>query len=318
MKLVKIGVVRGGVHNVDYQKSISSGAILLRALRENKNYIVSDILIDKDEVWHIDGLPIKPAQLIPKVDICISTLNKPLHKGGYVESILRSLGVRCIHSPKSALKGYIPENLKSLVESIGLRLPERLEFSEFTKSLYKQIHHKFAPPYVLSIVNSFGETEFLKVLKDLNEIEEILISRSLEQGEFYLLEEYISGDEWSVSVMPNFRDNAFYVLHPFYVDTFHKPFFKNQEFSPSAKDKFANVGIREHLTLYSRLMIGVMPDSVPRTFVFRHLEGKNPVLIRIKEHYLLNEDEHLLNSLKESNISQTEFLDFVLDNHHFI
>lgn len=54
--MIRIGVIRGGSNIDGYQKSISDGSIILRALREHDDYSPHDILIDKNEKIYVDGV----------------------------------------------------------------------------------------------------------------------------------------------------------------------------------------------------------------------------------------------------------------------
>jgi D-alanine-D-alanine ligase-like ATP-grasp enzyme len=315
MQTVCVGVVRGGTDNVDYKKSMSAGSVLLRALREHDEYSSSDILIDKDSVWHLDGVPINPHQLINKIDLCIVTMEKPLDNLGYVESIIRSLGIKCVHNPKSALRGYIPESLRNAIESVGVRITRALEIENPDRDLLKNIHNTFSPPYSLNFVNRLGVVSHIFHASNLNDVVDVFEYHQKPEEGNYLIEEYTPGDEWAVTVMPDFRGVKYYTLHPVYVGSVSPAFKSNLPKNRSAQDKFAAPAVRESLDLYSKLAAAAMPNSVPTTFVFRHLEDRKPVLLRAIEHYLLNDNEMLINAMHESAVTESEFLDLILNNN---
>ncbi len=149
MHTVRVGVIRGGSNLRGYQKSISDGSIILRALREHHNYEPHDILIDQNEVMHVDGVPTVPSNLAHTVDICISTITYPLSKNGPIEKIVSSFGIPCVHTPKEALRGYIPDTLKDKIRSVGIRLPRHMILDVNDENLAHKIHKTFSPPYVL-------------------------------------------------------------------------------------------------------------------------------------------------------------------------
>ncbi len=314
MATVRVGVVRGGTHSRFHQKSISDGAILLRALREHEMYEPHDILIDKDEVWHMDGLPIKPEKLAFHMDLCISTIEHPLQSSGYIESILRNFGIQCMHAPKESLRGYIPDSLARKIESVGVRIPRRLNLGE-SNNFLRDVHATFSPPYSLVFVNRKGEMDHLYHAKHMNDLAEFLNAHEQEDTGSYILEEYIPGDEWAVTVMPNFRETAWYTLHPIYVGTVTPAYRSNAPISRSAEGRFAAPNIREALDLYSKLASSVMEINIPTTFVFRHMEGRKPTLFRIIERHMIESDETLLNALKENAIPESDFAHMMIEKN---
>lgn len=315
MQTVCVGVLRGGTDSVDYKKSMSSGSILLRALREHDDYDSHDILIDKNGVWHLDGVPVKPHQLINKIDLCIVTIEKPLKDLGYVESVIRSLGINCIHNPKSALRGYIPESLRNAIESVGVRMSRSLEVENPDVDFLKNIHNTFSPPYSLNFVNRLGEVSHIFHASNLNDVVDVFDNYQKKEEGNYIIEEYTAGDEWAVTIIPEFRGVKYYTLHPVYVGTINPAFKSNLPKNRSAQEGFANPAVREVLDLYAKLAAAAMPNNIPITFIFRHLEDRKPVLLRAIEHYILNNNTMLLDAMQESTVTESEFLDIILKNN---
>ena len=314
MDLIRVGVIRGGSNTSGYQKSISDGSIILRALREHDNYEPYDILIDRDEVWHLDGVPIMPSNLTSLVDIVISTIIYPLNQNGYVENIMKVLGIKCIHVPNDALLGYIPDSLRKEIQSVGIRLPEFLEINPHDNDLPKKIHQKFSPPYSLVSKDLIGRVNHISHVNNINELFDLLNNEDFSSHK-YILEEYIPGDKWAVTVMPNFRKSVWYTLHPFYLGTINPAFRSGAKLSRSAEGRFASPAVRESLDLYSKLASGTINPSVPTTFVFHHIENKKPVLFRIINRHILTDDEELLSALRESVVSEGEYLDRIIKNY---
>jgi len=311
MKKVRVGVVRGGSNKSDYQKSISTGSILLRALREHDDYEPVDILIDQEESWHLDGTPLIPHQLVYKVDLCIVTIEKPL-KGGYVENNIRALGIKCFHNPPAALRGYIPDSLKKVIESIGVRIPNRLELSEFDDKTLRTLHNTFSPPYTINFVNSFGEVNHIFHTSNFDDVIDVFNHHEKPEQGIYVIEEYTPGDEWAVTVVPDFRDVKYYTLSPVYLGSLNPAFRSNIPKNLSSESGFASATVRQSLDLYAKLAAAVLPNNVPTTFVFRHLLDKKPVLTRAIERYYLNDDEMLTSALRESAIPESEFLNLII------
>lgn len=314
--MIRIGVIRGGTNKNDYQKSISNGSILLRALRSHDEYQEHDILIDQDENWHLDGVPILPSTLIHKIDIAILTIKHPLLNNGYVENILKSLGIKTVSIPKESLRGYIPESLKEKISNIGIHLPRKLEIDFNDPNLANNIHKTFSPPYSFVVYKDNGE---LHQALHFNTIQDLF--DNLEQNEInidhkYFIEEYIHGDQWAVTVIPNFRGFVWYSLHPVYMDTVKPAFRSNTKLSHHAQSKFAGPNVKNSLDLYSKLIAGSLKPTKPITLIFRDNQIQRPTLMHILERHLLEDDELLQNALQESVITEGEYLAHILQNYN--
>ena len=69
-KLKRVGVLRGG-EGKHYTSSLQKGGEIISHIFESLSdkYKVFDILIDKDNKWHLNGVPIVPADLLHRVDV---------------------------------------------------------------------------------------------------------------------------------------------------------------------------------------------------------------------------------------------------------
>lgn len=311
-KTVRVGIVRGGTEARGYQKSLSDGAILLRALREHSEYEPHDILIDKDEIWHMDGVPVRPERLAFHLDFCISTVEHPLENQGFVESILRNFGISCIHAPKEALRGYIPDSLARKIESVGVRTARRMKIGD-SGNFFRDVHATFSPPYSVVFVDQKGRVQNLYHAKHMHDLAHFLDNHQSQSSGEYFLEEYVSGDEWAVTVMPRFRETLWYTLHPVYVGTVNPAFRSTPPASRSREEGFAAPSVREALDLYAKLAAAALELDIPMTFVFRHQEGRKPALLRAMERHMIEDDHSLLHALKESAIPESEFTHMMIE-----
>ena len=66
MSQLRVGILRGGPSS-EYEVSLLTGASILKALPEK--YKKEDILITKDGVWHLRGIPIDPLNLANHLDV---------------------------------------------------------------------------------------------------------------------------------------------------------------------------------------------------------------------------------------------------------
>ena len=78
MEKKRVGILRGGMGN-QYTSSIRKGGDIISHIFENlsEKYKVVDILIDKEGVWHLNGIPTKPADLVRKIDVVWDTSEHP-------------------------------------------------------------------------------------------------------------------------------------------------------------------------------------------------------------------------------------------------
>src|SRR5262245_882611 len=66
----RVGILRGGTGE-NYSSSLIEGGDIISHITQNlaEKYKTVDILIDRDGVWHLNGLPIVPAEVAHKVDV---------------------------------------------------------------------------------------------------------------------------------------------------------------------------------------------------------------------------------------------------------
>ncbi len=312
---MRVGIVRGGSSKYGYQKSMNDGSILLRALKEHIEYEPVDVFIDQSEIWHVDGVPIPVNKLVHNVDMCINTITNPLQKLGFVETIIKSFGIPCIFAPKESLRGYIPEDLSRKLKSIGIHIPNKSNIDLNDPNAIKNIHLKFSPPYIVNFANPWGQVDTVVNTTKIDELKNAIENHYTGANGKYYSQEFINGDEWAVTVIPNFRDLPWYTLHPIYVQTIAPAFRETAPVSKSAIGQFANPVVRNTLDLYARLVAGNLKTSVPLTmhFVYRD-ERRPPSLVKIIERHTLDSDESLLHALNENAISHKDFIHMLIQN----
>ncbi len=315
MNRVRVGIMRGGTSILGYRRSISDGAILLRALREHDEYEPVDILIDKSEVWHIDGVPTTPEKIVHKIDVCLSTIEKPLKKEGYAHVILRTLGVKVLHTPPSALRGYIPESLKEKIRSVGVRMPRHIEIGSMDDGIISYIHKNFSPPYSIHFVNVDGVMQHIFHATTLEDVHDVFTHHEKTEIGNYMVEDFIPGEKWAITVIPGYRGMRHYTTHPVYLGLVNPPFRSNIPVSRSAMHGFADPATKESLDLYAKLVSSAIDTNHPKTLIFHFEPKKKPVLMRIIDRHLLHDDYLLTSSMKESGITEADFVKLILDRN---
>lgn len=213
----RVGVLRGG-EGKNYAFSLQKGGEILSHIFENLSdkYKVLDILIDKEGNWHLNGAPIKPADLIHKVDMVWNTA----HSG--ISPILNNLSIP--HTGFSHFSSAL-ENSKNLLkehmEKIGISMPRFLVLPVYQKDfdgpreLYpakkaKEIFEKFPSPW---IVKSFTTDSNMGIhlAKTFPELVEA-IADGVKHEKSILVEEFITGKVASVHSVPMFRDQDIYTF----------------------------------------------------------------------------------------------------------
>src|SRR3989344_9092148 len=66
----RIGILRGGTGR-HYKSSLQKGGEVISHISKklSDKYKPVDILIDKDYIWHVNGVPINPGNLMQKIDM---------------------------------------------------------------------------------------------------------------------------------------------------------------------------------------------------------------------------------------------------------
>ncbi len=219
MSLTNVAVLRGGDART-HAMSLISGQSVIDALELHDKYNPIDIFVDKNFVWHNKGLPIKPFDILDKVDLVFNTLYGEYGASGKLQNLLEQSNVP-FTGPKSFTAGITYNRSLSLLElKKNKDLLPKLQFQEqyfinifdlLDKDLLdivNEIFQKMSPPYVLKPIksdNSFG-VAYAETQDDLIN----LISKMLPEFEELVVEEYIEGQKISVSLLENFRGKDVY------------------------------------------------------------------------------------------------------------
>ncbi len=206
----RVGVLRGGDGD-HYDTSLRQGGEVISHIHENlgSNWKVFDILIDKDNVWHLNGMPVEPAKLSEKVDVVWNASHHSL------SNILESLFVPTV-GPKS-FSGALSESRKMLekhMKEIGVKMPRHillpayLEDIDGPKDKYiikkaREVFEKFGAPWV---VKSFTleKTMGIHLAKTYPQLIEA-IADGVNHGKSILIEEFIIGKVASTHSVAGFR-----------------------------------------------------------------------------------------------------------------
>ncbi|MDD5721500.1 MAG: hypothetical protein PHT16_03605 [Candidatus Pacebacteria bacterium] len=179
----RVGVLRGG-SGKHYKSSLQKGGEIISHIYERlgKKYKVMDILVDKDYVWHLGGLPINTSDLINKIDVVWNTTHPSF------SNILDSLAI-----PNAGNKDYLLEKLKQF----GVQMPR----SVISPKSAREVFGKFGAPW---IVKSSNEIRIVKTFDELSKI--------INDSDDVIVEEFILGKIASLHSVPGFRGQEIYIF----------------------------------------------------------------------------------------------------------
>lgn len=215
----RIGILRGGTGE-HYNASLKKGGDIILYIQENLSdkYQPVDILVDKDYLWHLGGIPVSPSELPQKIDLVWNVAHPSL------SNILESLSIPNIGT--SAFFGTLSNSrdlLKEHLKSIGVNMPRHMVLplyqSDFDgpRETYamkkaKKVFEKFGSPW---IVRSFVPHSDMAVhlCKTFSQLVDA-IEDGLNHQTSILVEEFISGKVASVHTVAGFRGEDIYTFPP--------------------------------------------------------------------------------------------------------
>jgi D-alanine-D-alanine ligase len=221
--LIRVGVLRGGPSD-EYDLSLKSGATALKHLSHDK-YHVTDVFIDRKGVWHVNGLAVKPADILSRLDVVVNALHGQYGEDGKVQQILDQHGIP--YTGSGMLASAIAMNkalTKQALAKSGIKMPRHISLNKSeieVQKLGKKIDHKidskineifrsFSLPVVVKPASN-GSSIGLHIAKSFAELEQAIVA-AFQYGETILVEEFIKGIEATVGVISDFRGSKLYSL----------------------------------------------------------------------------------------------------------
>jgi D-alanine-D-alanine ligase len=216
---IKVGILRGGTGR-HYESSLRKGGDLISHISKNLSdkYKTVDILVDKKGKWHINGIPVNPADLAHKVDVIWNTVR------ANVSSTLQNFSIPHIsNSIFSSTLENSREMLEEHIKDIGIQMPRSIVLPLYQKDFdgpreryaikkAKEIFEKFGSPW---IVKSFTDDSDMGIhlAKTFGELAEA-IEDGVAHAKSILVEEFIGGKVASMHSVPSFRGQDIYVFPP--------------------------------------------------------------------------------------------------------
>lgn len=209
----RIGILRGGV-SPEYHFSLQTGANVQRALAD-AGFEAIDMLLDKDGVLHIKGVPADLEKVQSSVDTVWNALHGEFGEDGQVQRILESYGIPYTGSGTlaSALT-FNKQMAKDTAKKLGLHTPQSLimipDGTESVSEITARIYKTMAPPWVVKPLSGGGSVHAYFAFTPL-ELSQF-VDDSVVHGTPFIVEQYIEGREAAVGVVNDFRTESEYVL----------------------------------------------------------------------------------------------------------
>jgi D-alanine-D-alanine ligase len=248
--MIKVGVIRGGISG-EYEVSLASGAQVLSHLRSDimkDKYSAIDIFIDRNGIWHINGIPTTMDKIIHRVDVIINALHGDYGEDGKVQQLLEQWGIPYTGSgPFASALGYNKLLTKQEFTKLGINTPEHILFpayqedfdsvrerphgvsasvtsgrlfsngvdepkSRYAQTKAREVWERLPPPWIVKPLTG-GSSMGMHVCKTFQSLVDAF-EEGVNEKVSVLVEEFIKGKEATVGVIDNFRGEKVYTLPP--------------------------------------------------------------------------------------------------------
>jgi D-alanine-D-alanine ligase len=209
----RIGILRGGV-SPEYDISLKTGANVQRALHEAGLEAV-DMLLDKNGVLHIKGIPADLETSKDSVDLVWNALHGDFGEDGQVQQLFEQYGIPYTGSPADVAQlAFNKQSAKEQAKALGIDTPTSLlimpEGDESVSAVTQRIYKTMAPPWVLKPLAGGGSVRTYFAFTPLELAH--FVEESISDQQPFIAEQYILGREAAVGVMDSFRSQEPYVL----------------------------------------------------------------------------------------------------------
>ncbi len=217
--LTRVAVLRGGPSS-EYDVSLKTGAGVLSALAlpidgQGVKYKTKDILITKDGMWHMDGLPTTPEGVSRNADVAFIALHGEYGEDGQVQRILDKFKIPYTGSEPWPSSVALNKALtKDHFKKNGIRTPHGLlvKKSDDIEVVTAKIFTKISPPWFIK-PNNGGSSIGAGLCKNREQLT-FALKEAFKFSDHVLVEEAISGREATCGVIDDFRDKKYYPLFP--------------------------------------------------------------------------------------------------------
>ncbi len=209
----KVGILRGGV-SPEYALSLKTGANVQKALHDAGLEAV-DMLLDKDGILHIRGIPTEFQDVKDQVDTVWNALHGSFGEDGALQEAFEHFNIPFTGSLSQAAKlAFNKQDAKEEAKSLGIATPASIliipEGGESVSEVTQKIYKTMAPPWVLKPLVGGGSVQTFFAFTPL-ELSQF-VDESIINGQPFIAEQYIQGREAAVGVIDGFRGQEYYTL----------------------------------------------------------------------------------------------------------
>ncbi|MCC7469782.1 MAG: ATP-grasp domain-containing protein [Bacteroidetes bacterium] len=220
---IRVAVLRGGVGH-EYNVSLETGSYVLSKIPRHL-YKAVDILIDRDGVWHMNGVSINPEDLSKYADLVFNCLHGSDGEDGRIQKFLERLGIPFVGSDSLASAMTGKKNItKERLEAIGYKTPKYALIQgladyeseetrhDFMRKKAMEVFKKMHGPWIVKPVlgsastHTYIVTTFAELISILNHLSDTF--------DEILVEEYMEGREVVAAVLREYRNEEHYVFPP--------------------------------------------------------------------------------------------------------
>lgn len=219
MSLINVGVVRGGPTD-EYDVSLKTGQHILNMLKMeplSKAYKGIDILIDKQGVWHVDGMPATPEQVLRTIDVVFNATKGSFDKGEPLHRVLESFAMPFVGTKgfASTMTKNKPLSKKHFKEQ-GIKTPYFRELNigqeQDLNPIAVDVFRNFPMPVIVKPVGK-GSSLGVSFASNFDELVEAL-DHARGFSDEVLVEEYLTGKEIISGFIDDFRGQNLYHMFP--------------------------------------------------------------------------------------------------------
>lgn len=304
---VRVGVLRGGNGN-NYETSLREGNKMLSYINStlpNKCKAL-DIFVDKENVWHIQGVPILPMDLIHKVDVIWDTTVPALSQ--VLEGHISIYKIPHFVSAMASSKALLREHMKSIGVKVvnSVVIPAYQEDFDGPKENYaikkaKEVWQKFPSPWLVKSFTSDSSVG-IHIAKTFPELVSS-IEDMMQHQKTILVEELIEGRRGGLHLISGFRNEEFYCLPPYE--------YKNGDVLASGNFSHAE---KENLYKISKEIYNHLGSNIYLHFNFVFNTNKGVYITDIHLIPDFSENSHLFLSSKNIGIKPESIFEHILES----
>ncbi len=219
MTRIKVGVLRGGPSR-EYETSLKTGRHILQMLNSeplSEHYKGIDIFIDKESIWHIDGIPHTPEKALRKVDVIFNATKGNYGEDGKLQRVLESFSMPYVGTSTYGSSVAINKTLaKEHFKKAGIKTPYYKEFNlpqdQDLQPVALNLFRTFPMPVIVK-PKGLGSSLGVSFASNVQELVEALDHARGFSSEV-MVEEYLTGKEIISGFIDDFRGKDLYHLFP--------------------------------------------------------------------------------------------------------